>query len=424
MASVVCYRGSSPSSNRRWLLAVVIALASTSVITMTWTAMVMLRSERDALVQSAGVPCSTAAADAPPATVVHDSAVVVPDLDLVPFAAPRLPCNWTTRFAPRCQLESQRIEVDPTCTSGASLLYTHELPSLGHMGLSLCGVFGALMDADAAPITTIRFHHAECGSTSGGTLDGPWMQVLKPLITAFADEAGRVRGLRPVLEFADQTPTSACFSTRRIPAFGVCRSAATAYAMRRFVYAHFRLERHVVGWSQQPYRITILQRPHYRRFTNVDDLVDLIERRWAARVVVDVVDFGGRGDSSMTLAEQFQVMARTDIFVAAHGAGLAMGIALPPNAVVIEVVPPGFANDLYPVLNHQLGLVHMTHYVATATSDRCAISNAYDQWEFDGHEVGRECINPDAGLTIDLERFKFTLFDALIRVSTAAHTDL
>ena len=65
----------------------------------------------------------------------------------------------------------------------------------------------------------------------------------------------------------------------------------------------------------------------------------------------------------LSFAEQIEVMSRTDVLAAVHGAGLTHAMFLPPEASVVELLPPGFGHKGFRNLAKLRGLryfsVHM-----------------------------------------------------------------
>ena len=85
--------------------------------------------------------------------------------------------------------------------------------------------------------------------------------------------------------------------------------------------------------DQQQLQITLVNRTGNRRSPNIGDLAE----HFRARLLHTKVWVGELDD--MSFVQQIRLFQRTSIFVAVHGAAHTLMMVLPPQAVVVEVMP-------------------------------------------------------------------------------------
>ena len=142
-----------------------------------------------------------------------------------------------------------------------------------------------------------------------------------------------------------------------------CRNNSGLHQFRDFVLKRYRVKRkelHVK--TNETKRLTFLVRkdyqPHPRSDGRTDRQVEDIEgdanylRKQYPDYQVDIVSF-----ETMSFSEQLRSVARTDLFVAVHGAGNMHTIFLPDGATFHEYFPPGFkSRTRFKFLSHCLGI--------------------------------------------------------------------
>ncbi|MFN3076803.1 MAG: glycosyltransferase family 61 protein [Alphaproteobacteria bacterium] len=110
-------------------------------------------------------------------------------------------------------------------------------------------------------------------------------------------------------------------------AVDLCRAKGLGRYFRDWV-----LER--IGVTGEPVRRTYIARDHYRVVENEAELAQVLDRHGFDRVYMD----------ALPLKEQIATAARSQILVAANGAGLTHALFLPDKASVVELASPYYAN--------------------------------------------------------------------------------
>ncbi|EON64422.1 hypothetical protein W97_03653 [Coniosporium apollinis CBS 100218] len=108
-----------------------------------------------------------------------------------------------------------------------------------------------------------------------------------------------------------------------------------------------------------PITVTFIDRRKTRKLHNQDAMLKALQRRFPAPDFhIQAVDL-----AHMSFREQTEIMARTDVLAAVHGAGLTHAVFLPPEASVVEMLPPAFGHKGFRNLAKLRGLryfsVHM-----------------------------------------------------------------
>jgi hypothetical protein len=306
------------------------------------------------------------------------------------------------------------IQSNEPDTCSGTLVYSNDAPALGHIGYSLCNLWTSLTDPCSPPVKRVVFRHSACGSASGCDLEGPWLTAIKPMVEAMLDHVEDIGGIRPDVQFSDSDFSDRIECFQQVYSFdgAACVSQKYALSFRILAQTRFNLTRRVVG-AEKPYHITIIRRTHNRLIKNLDELAEMIRMSWVGSVHLEIVDFGDRGSSAMSMRDQLEILANTDILLLSHGAAMSLIYALPINAVVIEMMPTGFYSYLYPRFAQQLGLQHMTLYPRNE-GEGCGFqldlfSGALDQ------ERNRTCIGSNVDLA--LADFAPVIFDALMKVA-------
>mmetsp|Transcript_5640 Transcript_5640/g.13537 ORF Transcript_5640/g.13537 Transcript_5640/m.13537 type:complete len:523 (-) Transcript_5640:6-1574(-) len=142
-----------------------------------------------------------------------------------------------------------------------------------------------------------------------------------------------------------------------------CQNNSGLHQFRDFVLERYGVKRkELSGTTNETKRLTFLVRrnyqPHPRSDGRTDRQVEDVEgdanylRKQYPGYQLDIVSF-----ETMSFAEQLRCMARTDLFVAIHGAGNMHAIFLPDGAKFYEYFPPGFnGRTRFKFLSHCLGI--------------------------------------------------------------------
>eukprot|EP00760_Papus_ankaliazontas_P025328 PhM_4_TR2643/c0_g1_i1/m.76440 len=118
-------------------------------------------------------------------------------------------------------------------------------------------------------------------------------------------------------------------------------------------------------------RITIVQRRRNRRLLHVNN--DFIGKLMSERELMEVrlVDF----ESVSSVAEQARLVAsETDVLVGATGAALCFSVFLPPNSVVLEIVPPRMYKGGAAYAINELGFNENARYARYASAHHVALA--------------------------------------------------
>lgn len=304
--------------------------------------------------------------------------------------------------------------------SGTVLRFT-DAPSLGHLGTQLCSTLSVLLDRTIPAVRALYFTHESCTAAGGRKYENIWKNVIRPLFEMLADEAGRLRGASPEIFDASQSGPEDSAEIDMQPPAGTCSSFKTAHRLRELAYKRFGVMKERVVGIHNRVSVTFVSRTHSRVITNGEEIVQAIQSTYGDQVSVRTVNFGGSDELAMSLEQQIQVLADTDIFIAAHGAAESLIFALPTNAVVLEILPPGLWFPLFSPLAHAARLHHL-FYLAPGdqndVSNRCSRANL----------ISRKIMNPDMALDcrganfhVDLAGFLATFWDATQRVVMSAH---
>lgn len=98
--------------------------------------------------------------------------------------------------------------------------------------------------------------------------------------------------------------------------------------------------------------ITIVERAGTRKFISLDRWVEALKTRYP-KSNITVYDF-----AAISLPEQLRVVQATDVFVGHHGAAMTHSVFLPPEAAVVEILPPVFPMRGFRSLARMRGLAH------------------------------------------------------------------
>ena len=162
--------------------------------------------------------------------------------------------------------------------------------------------------------------------------------------------------------------------------------------------------------------ITICIRTKSRLILNIQEFASAIQT-WAPTLSIVIANF-----EIMNFKEQLDLMSKTVIFIAVHGAGLTNVIFLPGGSSVIELSPYKFNHVMYEKISINAG--HMYHrYTASFAEMRYGNDSVMVQFSrvlSTARISNRQCnkIEPtcmrmarDGDIMIDLQRFK-SYFDA------------
>ena len=141
-----------------------------------------------------------------------------------------------------------------------------------------------------------------------------------------------------------------------------------AWAFRRVVHEYFELEIPQKIFGKQSLQVSILKRLEDRNF-NEDLTATFLREKFGKvadfRVVIfDNKSVSGRSLSSevaLTYKEQLQLLASSDIFIAAHGAALTNVVAMRRGSCVVELFPNNFRYYMFEELSRLLGIHYYSH---------------------------------------------------------------
>lgn len=106
----------------------------------------------------------------------------------------------------------------------------------------------------------------------------------------------------------------------------------------RFMRSAYSLEREsttkLEGDGSKKPRVLIIARKRVRKFTNMVEIIRTAEEL-GFEVVIDEVDV------SDEVGKFAKIVNSCDVMMGVHGAGLTNSVFLPPNAVLIQIVPWG-----------------------------------------------------------------------------------
>jgi hypothetical protein len=103
-----------------------------------------------------------------------------------------------------------------------------------------------------------------------------------------------------------------------------------------------------IDQSVKPNQITVAHRPHMRKVLNRSELLNELGTTGMPTQEVTL--------EKLKLKEQLNLMRKTKVFVAMHGAALTHALFLPEESIVIEILPYGYVYDRYEKLSVARGL--------------------------------------------------------------------
>ena len=100
--------------------------------------------------------------------------------------------------------------------------------------------------------------------------------------------------------------------------------------------------------------VTIIDRKRTRKFIDLDRWVATLRKKHPGSVI-NVVDF-----ATISLLDQVKLVQSTDVLVGHHGAGMTHVLFLPPEAAVVEIMPPWFPTRGFRSVARMRGLTHFS----------------------------------------------------------------
>ena len=159
-------------------------------------------------------------------------------------------------------------------------------------------------------------------------------------------------------------------------------------------------------------QVTFIRRRSSRRVMN-EEAVLASARAWAEQHqgTVEVAEL-----ESMSFDAQVELMARTTLLVAVHGAGLANALFMPAGSAVIELFPARFVYPLYEKIAAASGHLHFRYLARTSETDYAAALSAvaFEGWSTRRCFASPECIRitKEADLRVNEVRLVALLDDA------------
>ncbi|KAF3911693.1 hypothetical protein AA313_de0203880 [Arthrobotrys entomopaga] len=126
-----------------------------------------------------------------------------------------------------------------------------------------------------------------------------------------------------------------------------CERSFIADSIRKRTLNHFGIP---LANRDSQITVTFINRVGRRKLLNFDELDRELEQRYPD-VTINRPQF-----EKMTLREQINMIARTDVLIGVHGAALTNIFFLPPQASVVEILPKGLNLKLYRNLANVRGL--------------------------------------------------------------------
>ena len=153
---------------------------------------------------------------------------------------------------------------------------------------------------------------------------------------------------------------------------------AAAWAFRYILQSHFKLSIPVKEYGKAPLSVAILKRLEDRRFDE-DQAHSFLQSKFGGvaafrTVVFDNKSLKGRlllNVTALTYVEQMQLLATTDVFIAAHGAALTSIVCMRRGSAVIELFPNNFRYYMFEELARLMGL-HYYSYESPTPPSGCA----------------------------------------------------
>ena len=163
------------------------------------------------------------------------------------------------------------------------------------------------------------------------------------------------------------------------------RTNLQADTFRRDFLEHFG----VAEQSRKVPRVTVVRRGIERHF-NEDEAYAKVRSGCGTRCDVKYVQFDGDANPQGVgvdaervtgYKEQLQVLASTDVLIAAHGAALSSLVALPKGSAVLELFPHNFRYHMYAELAHLFSIMYfpleslMPHHNGRDYCKSCGYNN-------------------------------------------------
>eukprot|EP00754_Rhynchopus_humris_P038951 Rhum_TRINITY_DN2158_c0_g1::Rhum_TRINITY_DN2158_c0_g1_i1::g.6092::m.6092 len=141
-----------------------------------------------------------------------------------------------------------------------------------------------------------------------------------------------------------------------------------AWAYRQVLQQHFRLTVPIKQYGRQKLQVSLLKRLEDRRYGE-DEAAAFLEGKFGEVATFRTVVFDNKSSKGRLLSdakalsykEQMQLLAETDVFVAAHGAALTSIIAMRRGTAVIELFPNNFRYYMFEELARLLSLHYLPH---------------------------------------------------------------
>lgn len=125
----------------------------------------------------------------------------------------------------------------------------------------------------------------------------------------------------------------------------------------------------ILSWCNlmdaKPEQITVVKRTHFRFIMNHDELMSELAK--TGLPVKEVIM------ENLTFRQQLEVMRKTKVFVACHGAACTHAMFLPKDSFTLEVLPYGYAYDRY----QKLGIAKGDRYFQWTNPDE---SKSIHKW--------------------------------------------
>lgn len=172
---------------------------------------------------------------------------------------------------------------------------------------------------------------------------GNWPEVVQGKMIAQMDE-GSTKETLFFPKMDDDPEACSCSNVGQYDKKEACtKNHYIGISNKRFFPHVEGFAQHILNWMEippvEPTQITVVRRTTFRMILNHDELVH--ELKSTGLKVQEVVL------ENLTFRQQMDIVRKTKVFVAGHGAALTYTMFLQPGCFALEVLPYGYAYDRY-----------------------------------------------------------------------------
>lgn len=248
----------------------------------------------------------------------------------------------------RSMREAQRIK--PVEAKGLTIfVMRYEYCNLYHTMTDWFNTFQALVAFNVSAGTPLQVVWVD--GHAKGLLDEPWRELYGP-VRYLSQITTPTRFERALLVHAGYSSPI----NQHIGTVTPCSGLPAIRDFARFALSSYGLP-HAQPWprvaADAPLRITLLVRRTYvahprnmngyttRKLDNCDELAAAL-RSASAQFDARCYVF-----TEYSYGEQLHIIARTDVLIGMHGAGLSHALFLPPQGVLLELMPSGYSSRMH-----------------------------------------------------------------------------